>query len=143
MVSSWTRCALGLGIALGVASCAKHALPEGGLLKHFEDIDCGDDWNDESFAPEVFRSVDGNTTKLLVRHPHGCGYELAVNPSAELDGQVLRLDYDRTMDDSDGEVAACICEYRVRFDIETPPLPITKVTFDGETARLREGSSFP
>lgn len=143
MNSGWMRCALGIGIALTVASCTKHALPEGGLLKHFEDIECGDDWNDDSFAPEVFRSVNGNTTKLLVRHPYGCGYDLAVNPTAELDGQVLRLDYERKISDIDGDVAACICEYRVRFDIETPPLPITKVKFDGETARLREGSRFP
>ncbi|WNH54249.1 hypothetical protein [Stenotrophomonas oahuensis] len=132
-----------LTVVMGLTACSNPGdVGDGeGLLKEFKYLGCEGDWEDESYAPEVLRNQEGDVTTYLVRHNYGCGYDRGLEPKARLSGETLKLDY-RLETSGDGDMAACICEYRARFKIAAPAAQVRTVKVNGDEARLSDGEAF-
>lgn len=128
-------------VLLGMTACTPPIEGDGGLLIRFQYLGCKGDWNDDTLSPEVFRTASGTSTTLLVRNAASCGYDVASKPEAAWNGKSLALRY--TLDSDGGDMAACMCEYRARFEVATPLDAFKDVSVNGQDARVREGARFP
>ncbi|WP_315386456.1 hypothetical protein [uncultured Stenotrophomonas sp.] len=126
---------LGIALALAVTGCGYGTETGTGLLTEFEYLGCAGDWNEDRYEPEVTSSGTRDAATFLVRNPGSCGYDQGSNGKAHVDGNTLELDY--TLSSSGGDMAACICEYRARFLVSGVPADVTKVSVNGDEARLK------
>lgn len=126
---------VGIALAMALTGCGYKTETGTGLLTEFEYLGCAGDWNDDTPDPEATSSGTRNAATFLVRNPDSCGYDQGSNGRARVDGNTLKLDY--TLSSSGGDMAACMCEYRARFLISGLPADVTKVSVNGDNARIK------
>lgn len=150
-VSAWQTFAFAL-VLLGVSAYAvskgKHApvleptktgLPAASNLQSFEFLGCSGDWADEKLQPQAWRADKKGKTTFLIKHPADCGYSIATNPEARIVGS--SIDFSYSMSNDDGALATCYCGYWATFELKSAPDKITKISINGEEARLMSGLS--
>ncbi|WP_312327111.1 hypothetical protein [Stenotrophomonas sp.] len=124
-----------LAAALTTTACTPHTETGTGLLTEFEYLGCAGDWNEDTLEPEATSTGTRDAATFLVRNPDTCGFDQGSNGKAHVDGDTLKLSY--TLTSSGGDAAACICEYRGRFLVTVLPAEVTKVSVNGDRARIK------
>lgn len=124
-----------LAVALTMTACTSRTETGTGLLREFEYLGCAGDWDEDTLAPEVSSTGTREAATFLVRNPASCGFDQGSDGRAGIDGDTLKLRY--TLASSGGDMAACICEYRARFLVSDLPEGVTKVSVNGDEARIK------
>ena len=93
--------------------------PSGEFDVEFRFFGCNDDWpTDRPYEAFVQSSEVGSSVTYRISDPAACGYSVR-HPRYKLLGDTLSLSYD--LYTQNGEVAACICEYKSEFRFSTNP----------------------
>lgn len=122
-------------VAMTMSACTSPTETGTGLLTEFEYLGCAGDWNEDTLVPEATSSGTRGAATFLVRNPDSCGFDQGSNGKAHVNGDTLKLSY--TLTSSGGYAAACICEYRARFLVSGLPAEVTKVSVNGDRARIK------
>lgn len=117
-----------------VARADAAELPAASNLRSFEFLGCSGDWEEDEIVPQAWRAGRKNKTTFLVRHPADCGYTVGSDPRATISG--TRIDLSYSMSNESGDIAACFCEYWAAFELRSLPARITKITINGQQAKL-------
>ena len=104
-------------------------------IKSFEFLGCSGDWNEDTFAADIWRIGSSTGTTYLIRHPGTCGANAARNPKATLAGGVLDLGYEAFS--TTDLYASCMCEFWAKYTLSNDVSHVTSATFNTESARLK------